>query len=287
MARKNITYHRLNLIGQDDSSETFSNLNSLLNYIQNKETTDRKFNIPQSEKFMYLKEVRQTSDNLLRLLFVSAKHSYSAPLINSVNLESRPNPKTMTEGERVKTHVVIKYDNLDVYVLLESGGLNLKLSTILKYLNYFASNYTRETNNPINLFEGSIIPRNDFIEVLNDMERVLSAEFIMKKQVLGDDFLKLSNRMEEVVDKVKVKITATRNHSIKDTVQDVFAHLNGNRREIVSLRVRGRMPNNDESLIDTNVIIKKNYVEVEQNPNTGEFITEMMFEEIERLTLQL
>lgn len=287
MAKKNITYHRLNLIGNDDSAMTFASLSSLLNFIRGKELPGRKFNIPKSEKFMYLQAVYPSGNNLLRLLFVSAKHSYSAPLINSVNLESRPNPKTMTEGERIKTHVVIKRDELDVYVLLESGGLNLKLSTILKYLNHFATNYIRETNNPLNLFEGSIIPRNDFMEVLNDMERVLSAEFVMKKQVLGDDFLRLSNRTEDVVDKVRIKITATRNHSIKETVRDGLAFLNGNRREIISMRVRGKMPNNDESLIDTNVIIKKDYVEVEQDDNTGEFVTDMMFGEIERLASQL
>ena len=145
----------------------------------------------------------------------------------------------------------------------------------------------RETQNDMDMFSGSIIAREDFLEVLNDMDRVLSAGITMKKQVLGDDFLNLSGRIDEVVDNVKIKIAAKRNRSIKEIVRDSLACINGNRREIVSMRVKGKMPNNEESLISTDVIIKKDYVDVERDESTGEFVSEMMFREMERLVNQL
>ena len=40
------------------------------------------------------------------------------------------------------------------------------------------------------------------------------------------------------------------------------------------------MPNNNESIIDTSFIIKKEYVVVEQNEDTGEFNTSDMFAQL-------
>ncbi len=287
MAKRFITYHHLDMSGIDGENELVARqFLTLVRYLMGKQQQERKFMIPNNDKFMYLSFARE-SNEIIDLLFVSAKHSYRAPLIDSVNLASRPNPKTMTEGEQVKTHMVVKLNGDDVILLLESGGQCLKLSIILKYLNHFVTIFMRETQNDMDMFSGSIIAREDFLEVLNDMDRVLSAEITMKKQVLGDDFLNLSGRIDEVVDNVKIKIAAKRNRSIKEIVRDSLACINGNRREIVSMRVKGKMPNNEESLISTDVIIKKDYVDVERDESTGEFVSEMMFREMERLVNQL
>ena len=39
------------------------------------------------------------------------------------------------------------------------------------------------------------------------------------------------------------------------------------------MRVKGILPNNNESIIDTSFIIKKEYIDAQQNEDTGEINT--------------
>lgn len=69
--------------------------------------------------------------------------------------------------------------------------------------------------------------------------------------------------------------------SISTTFSD---RANGANSEIRRIRVKGKLPNNNEGIIDTGFIIKKEYVDAQQNEDTGEYNTAYMFSQLVSLS---
>lgn len=90
------------------------------------------------DRFCFLDEVTYNEEeNVITLLFKSAKHSYRAPLINKNTIEERENPKMLDEGEQIKTHLLIKFSNGDAIVFSETFRNALSLNIITEYFNHF------------------------------------------------------------------------------------------------------------------------------------------------------
>ena len=129
-----------------------------------------------------------------------------------------------------------------------------------------------------------MIPRDDFREVLDNMERVLCAEVFIDKQVLGSDALNFSERIEHVQDNIILEIKTERRETIKHTIYDIFSKLTGGQSVIRRIRVKGKTSDTNESIIDTSFINKKEYIDAQQNEDTGEYNTAYMFSQLELLS---
>lgn len=60
--------------------------------------------------------------------------------------------------------------------------------------------------------------------------------------------------------------------------------MTGGRTDIRRVRVKGKMSDSSESIIDTDFIIKKEYVDAQQDEDTGEYNTQYMFSQLELLS---
>ena len=85
---------------------------------------------------------------------------------------------------------------------------------------------------------------------------------------------------EEVV----LEIKAERKKNILQHVYDLLDRTTGANAKIHRIRVKGKLPNNNESIIDTRFIIKKEYVNAEQNQDTGEYNSTYMFSQLVELS---
>lgn len=268
---------------QNNPLETWNKLLGLLRHIQSLTRVQRKRDIERTEKFLLLESHAISGDNKLNILFISARRNYRAPLLDSENLSARDNPKRLTEGEQVKTHISLKKTADSILCLLESGDSTLTIKQITKYLNSFIASYNHllpEEQILVGVFNSAIIARNDFDEILNDSARVMSAQIKAKKLLLGSDFMNFSNYTEEVMDEITIKVSAKRNKNIRRIILNI---LRGNNSNINSMRVFCKMPDDTESVIDTGTIIRKEYIEVERNEVTGEFDTLSMFRKLNDL----
>lgn len=222
---------------------------------------------------------------LIKILFKSARHSYRAPLLNRNTIESRENPKTKDEGEQIKTHLLIKFVEGDAIVFLETGRNILSMKIITEYLNTFISIYNN--NHKKEHIEGhfrfNMIPRDDFNEVLENMQRVIFAEVFIDKQILGGDALNFSDRIEHVQEDIAISLKTVKKESIKQTIYDILSKITGGRTDIKRIRVKGKMSDSTESIIDTDFIVKKEYIEAQQSEETGEYNTQYMFSQLEQL----
>ena len=241
------------------------------------------------DKIVFLDSCTQEGDdNLLKLLFKNAKHSYRAPLINKNTVEERENPKKIDEGEQMKTHALIKFKDGDAILFLETGGGMLSYHGLAEYLNRMLALYNGQFTNDEGKILGhfciDMIPRDDFREVLNSMNRVSCATIFTDKRILGSEALNYSEPSEELKEEVVIELKAKRGKNIMQHIYDFLDRANGANSEIRRIRVKGKLPNNNDGIIDTGFIIKKEYVDAQQNEDTGEYNTTYMFSQLVSLS---
>lgn len=287
MAKRKISYNYLFLKMGDFEQPIETALETVLNYIISKEKVDRKQDV-NNEKIAFLDNVNYdtTSEyHTMQILFKSAKHSYRAPLLDKNTVESRENPKTMSEGEQMKTHVLIKFKNGDAIIFLETGSNMLTCGNIVNYLNQALSLYNsqfREGDEQrlLGKFSFEMIARDDFQEILQGMDRVLCAEIFIDKSVLGSEVLNFSNSSEQVKENILLTIKAERKKSIKETLYDIIDKYNSTQSKIRRIRITGKNTNGNASIIDTDFIVKKEFIEVQQDSDTGEYISTNVFSQL-------
>lgn len=286
MAQRRIGFFYLHCTEGENTLNIEENLLKVLRFIGGQSNRAKKKDVS-DDRFCFLDSYEYDEDNhLLRILFKSARHSYRAPLINRNTVESRENPKTREEGEQVKTHLLIKFVNGDAIVFLETGKSILTLKIISDYFNTFISvfNNSHRREHINGRFHFDIIPRDNFREILDNMNRVVFAEVFIDKQVLGSDSLNFSDRLDYVQEDIVIGLKTEKKESIKHTIYDVLAKMAGGRTEIKRVRVKGKMSDSSESVIDTDFIIKKEYIDAQQDEETGEYNTQYMFSQLEMLS---
>lgn len=293
MAKRKIGFYYLFLKDKIDGEEVElsikENLLNLVSYLQDLSPIERKFDMS-NDKFVFMDCFTSYADDgtsLLEILFKSAKHSYRAPLLDRDTVEARENPKTMSEGEQMKTHCLIKFKEGNAILFLETGQNMLTCNNIAEYLNNSLSLYNSDLENE-NRIDGKfcfdMIPRDDFREVLDSMTRVTLAEVYIDKDILGADYLRFSNPSEEMKEFVVMSVKAERKKSIKEHIYDFVDNLAGNESKIKRIRVKGKLSNDNESIIDTSFIIKREFVDVQQDEDTGEFNSTDMFLQLKFLS---
>ena len=286
MAQRKIGFYYLHYRNGEEELEVERGLLRLLQYIGAQPNRAKKQDIA-DDRICFLDFFEYDEEaGLLKILFKSAKHSYRAPLLNRNTVEARENPKTMEEGEQIKTHLLIKFVVGDAIVFLETGRNILTLKIITEYLNTFISifNNTHRRDRIEGVFCFDMIPRDDFREVLDSMERVLCAEVFIDKHILGGDALNFSDRIDHVQDNIVIEIKTERKETIKHTIYDIYSKLTGGRTDIRRIRVKGKTTDTNESIIDTNFINKKEYIDAQQDEETGEYNTAYMFSQLELLS---
>ncbi len=279
MKKRKITFFKIIFQGSNNITEAKNYLSNLLNFIQSKSPYDKKVDLP-SDRFCFMDNIQKTvSDEYFRILFKSAKHSYRAPLLDRETINERENPKRMTEGEQMKTHVIIKMLPMEIILFLENGTNCMTSLNIVYYLNQYVSKYNDE--HPSQAIYGTFIAqqilKNDFWEQLQSMNRVKKAVVVTDKRVLGSDSLHFLQRMFSIKDTINIDIVAKRKESLKDAITDIWNSRIAGRSEISCIRVEGVGEHNEQTIINTDQFAKIEYVEANQNEDTGEFDTPDMF----------
>ena len=275
MAKHQIAYYILEYKLADNTIGNLSEMvNRLLSHINGLQKMQRKrsdFSNP--DKFTYLSE-SASENNITTIIFKSASHSYSAPLIDKNTLNDRPNPKRMEEGEQVKTHIVI--DTNSGYMTKDTMLRGIAINNFISYLNSFLSFGENEIEGKFEYYD---VPSDTFREEINQLDRVTIAEITTDKQILGSPALGYNGRMEEVQEDISITLKSHRGGSIKSQVlQMILPSLNNNR--IRRVRIKGKDEFGNSRTLDSLNLLKKTYVDVEKNGLTGEYDSVSMFTEL-------
>jgi hypothetical protein len=252
-------------------------LNDTLNYISNLSKIDRNRTF-KSPKFGFLDTIDSSNNNSKhKIIFKSASHSFRPPLVHKDTITERESPKSMEEGETQKTHLITKAINGDVIIILEKHQAGLTIQQIKNYLNYFASLVESDTQIK---FDFETIAKDNFLEEIENLSRVVSADVYVDKQLLGSEVLDYSERTNTVKHEVIISVKAKNRDNISDFARDVYAKLNSGENAIQRLRVVGRNNENNIVKLNTDFIERQEYVKPTVNQVTGEIRTSDLFNEM-------
>lgn len=274
--QRKLGFYYLTLVSGNITTENA--LNQTLNYIDNLSKVERSRTI-KSPKFGFLDSINSNNQNTRhKIIFKSASHSFRPPLVHKDTIEERESPKSMEEGETQKTHLITKAINGDVIILLEKHKSGLNINQIKNYLNYFAMFIGVDEELK---FDYETISKDDFLEEIDNLSRVVSADVYVDKQLLGSEVLNYSERINTVKHQVIVSVKAKNRDTISDFTRDVFARLNSGQNSIQRIRVVGRNNDNNVVKINTDFIERQEYVRPNINLVTGEIRTSDLFSEME------
>lgn len=259
-------------------------LMTLINDICSKDKRERKYNIS-NERFCFLQKADIDND-IVKCLFISAKHGTRLPLINKENLETRDNPKTKQEGEEEHTHLLLKISDEECFALLENGRDLLIMKNICEYFNVM---YKKNNEVKINPVSFSIIPSDSFEETLNKkITRLSLGEIYIDKQLLGEESLDFSNRIETVKEDMVLQIRPERKKDIKDVLVDIFKKWSTQQTHIKRIRIKGKTETGADCFADTQMsLIKRREIEIQKDEETGAVNSNYIFSQMTDLSRNL
>lgn len=256
--------------------ELKTELNQLFAFLNTRERENNKYDL-NIQKFCILDSCTINGD-IVNLIFESAIHSYRAPLMDRDTVSKRENPKTLKEGEILKTHFVLQYIDGDVLCIGEKFRGGIQIVDAVKYLNYFLSLYETER---LYSFKHTIIAKDNIQEELNKMTRVVATTMYVDKQIIGSDALNYSNRIESLKTDVLISIKSNKNANMFDTARDILGkYLLGQSTQINKLRIEGKNDRGNDIMLDTSFMEKREYVTALLNTDTGEVDSESILSEM-------
>jgi hypothetical protein len=278
MAKKRkIGFYYLTGISPENQTDAQSVFISLMNHMERLSNQDKKYNF-KYDKFCLIDTIRPFNNTRFHVIFKSATHSTRPPLIDSITVNERDNPKRLPEGERKKTHLVAKFINGDIVLVMEKYFDGITISQMVSYLNSFIPHLGLPD---VFRFNFETIIKDSFIEELNELTRVVCADVFVSKQLLGGAALNFSDRLSQIQHEVSINIKAKRSDSIKNFVRDIYAHFNGGENQVKKIRLVGRNAENNEIKINTDFIERQEYVMSDFDDNTGEVISQSILLEMD------
>ncbi|MCL1674158.1 hypothetical protein [Elizabethkingia meningoseptica] len=264
----------------EDMEKPFYEIDDVIQYISKLAKKRRFYNL-KSDKFCFLEDTN-TRDNFISGYFKSARNEFRPNIINKQTGEERINPKSRLDGEIEKTHFVIKIDkdSEEVFIFLESNHNGITILNFVNYFNKFSKIYAAKKNlSTLYSLKHSIVGINNFKTELERLSRTKIAEIYYDKQIIGNDFLNLTDRLFPVKEDVILTVKADKGMDIKSIGLSAF-DLMGVKSNISRVRIKGQDDNGNETTIDTGIMARKEYVNSMINEDTGEFNTQELLKKI-------
>lgn len=276
-----------------NDTTSFTEIFSLLNFIISQK--DRVYDYENKSHFINIIEDynEKTENNKLELTFgrfISGKKGFCPPVFQDGSTTLERNPRRKNQMEGIPTHFsVFKTHDDYIYLLLESvGDSGIHYNTIKSYFNKYNKqrlqkdkikrNYTIELNEVIT---------DNFIEVINQLNRTSQIDIYADKQLLGDSFLSFSNRIEHVKREIKISLTAEKTQNIKEAAIDVFNILNaGHTSNIKRLRIHGIKNHVKQSFLIDHIQLTES-IRVDLDSDTGLINTTSIKRELKRLSIDI
>lgn len=267
----------------------FYDIDKIIKFIMKSKKVD-KFKDLKDNKFCFLESsdtvVKNNDVKFISLLFKSARNEFRPNIINKKTGEEKKNPKQLLEGDIEKTHMVIKIDMIseEVCLFVESNYYGATVNNIINYFREFNKRYIASKELKMNYYiSDQMILRNDFLTELERLTKSKIAEVHFNKKLLGSGALDFSNKTIALKKELKLVATATKGESLTDTVLDFYTKLKAVNSEIYKVRVIGADSEDNEVVLDTEKMGKKEFIEVDLNPETGEVNTTQLFTGLKKI----
>jgi len=270
---------------KDTEFEPFYLVSEVLNYIS-KQPKKNKFYELKNNKFCFLDEV-EINGKFCSGYFKSARDQFRPDLLNKKTGVERKNPKEKSEGDIEKTHFVIRIDekNEEVYLFLEHNHTGISILNFINYLKEFSKKYAvkKQIETRFSLTY-QVIARNNFLTELEKLDKTKIAEIHVDKKILGNNFLKFSNRILPIQNDIMLKVKAEKKEDIKNFAVDVYNNFSKGKEDAISkIRIYGFDENGNKTFIDTDFMGQIDFIPVQLDDDTGEAQTLDLLNQLKRI----
>ena len=281
MNQKKITYHIFKFyIGEDISYDEFD-FNNFVEFVSNLDDESKKYNINRTKfcSIEFINQLEQRDCNgRLKCFFgciKSAPFGVNKPLLDYSDNTERDNPKNLTEGEKEQNYFILAFNsNSEFEIIFQKSGLGISINQFKNYIDNLINKYLSSINleKEFRTEMGDIIIEN-LNDIIDRIDRIVECKLYIDKQVLGSDFLGLSNRTLSVKRELTISAKAEYNESIVEFLRDILQNITHNN-TISRVWVRGKDNYNNEAKFFIEKIMKENTINVDINPTTGSVVRE-------------
>lgn len=277
----------------EDGDERFFDKNifkRLLTYINGLSGADRIITDKKTSKAVDIQKIdiyKKGSMDLAKVVFKSCKFNHSPNYMSSVDGTERKTDKKLTEGEKEITHMIMRIDDNEAYTICEQRRAGVNISSVIKFLNMNLNKMKVEKDEDVEDFEGKIafgyIPAEEFLELIDSSDRIVSAELYTERKLLGTEYLDIleldDNSREDIVVTVKAK---PRQSLAKRALKDSFNKFTSAGSKVQRIRLYAKDENNYNVIIDTSSAKKMEEITVELKED-GTVDTYSIFSKMEDL----
>ena len=255
----------------------------IINYITSLPIVDRLLNLEKERKTYFLYEYIMKNNKLL-ITFKSCKFGHFPPYLNSVDGTERATSKNEYEGETEKTHLVIRLDLNEAYLVLEERRNGVGISKIVKYFNEFSRRYYESKQEKRKyIVQYTSVAGKEFLMALKEAGEIKGVEIFTYKKNIGDAFLDLS--LEEdcfIKDEVIVKLKSVPKEGVmKRTCNRLYNSIKSEGSNITRIRIHTAQ-DDFRGPIDSDFFRKTENIEVELEKN-GTVKSSSIFNKLIRL----
>lgn len=197
----------------------------------------------------------------------SATHGTNRDLLDSRTNEERDNPKDLAEGEKEENYFILAFNgNSECEIIFQYAHNGINANQFRNYLDRYMSKYLAsiDAERSFNTELGDIIIENPE-DIINRLDRIVECKVYIDKEVLGSQFLNLTERTFNVKEDLVVDITANFRQSIVEVARDLVHGVTHDRR-ISKIWIRGKDNANNEAKFFVESIMKANFINVDLDP---------------------
>lgn len=223
---------------------------------------------------------RNEKPPIYNILFKSCKYNHVADYMSSKNGKERPSEKRLDEGEKELTHMCLRLDDSEAYVVLEERKSGVSMTKIDAYLHQYFKVFFKEYLKTLNLSKseqkkytgislqvGKVLPDN-FLVALDSASRIMKAELYVDREVLGSDYLNLMHLDNSIRNELVLTAKAQIGETLrKPSIREAFSKIDAKDTLIRRIRLYGEDAHSMNIVIDTLDGKRKDYVTVELTAN--------------------
>ena len=216
--------------------------------------------------------------NDIEIVLISCKYKYKPNLINIEHKTERPSPKEDNEGDKEKTHVLIK-GNAIAYENKRNGT---SISVFVRFLNTVWKEIKQNLDDNITKVTIQQILDNDFLETIKKSQKIKNVKFSVYSSLLGSDYFNFSED-NGVQDTYVVEVKAKKRNTLnKENFIKNIERMLAEREKIERITVDIRDEDDNPRIINTEEFSKQFNIYVEKDHN-GEIISADIFDKMRDL----